>query len=150
MKARPSVASRTAAVARMSSVPMRMARVRRMNRPIDAMADGTPSGIQQPAALQTMRQPANGFSLKKDLRRPYQAVIDDKADGVRADIDDGEMLTSRGKWFACQGGCHASAFALQNQFWQGPAAIKRAAAPERLGFVIKKVCAENGSSPSAG
>ncbi len=88
MKAAPSMASRTAAVASRSSELTFMLWASVTKRSMLASASSTPAGLSRPVASRATRQTAQTFSLNTGNRRPARPLVDHETDRVRPDVDD--------------------------------------------------------------
>ena len=153
MKARPLRASRQAAVA--------IAQIRRTCRVSHKRAEALERGErgvdgvrrQQAGRLHLAAEAGQHLFVEDRRRRARQPLVDDEADRVRADIDDGDRrpvvepaLGRIGRSIA------SSAYAPSTRRrirLRGDDSLSDLPRPDRLGFVMKYLWALNGSSPGA-
>ena len=94
----PLTASRTAAVASMSSRATPMALARRTKRPRFTMRRFDAFLVQPPVAAEPAAEAAEHLLVEQQQRRARQAVEDDETDRIRSDIDDADAPFPRASW----------------------------------------------------
>ncbi len=97
--------------------------------------------IHAAGGINTLAEPAHDLLVEKDRRRAAQPLVDDEADRVRADIDDGDRGNApqtplRFRFYHSKPNyCFWPRF--QPAIRLGELDLRASPRPERLGFVMK-------------